>query len=162
MEADHITDNFTWAETLCHDGTPIPDFLKPNAIRLAGQLEIIRAEWAKLVAPASPALVPICWYRSPSHNENLRMSALAAGRTPGTAVNSYHMRGSAVDIRPIRLRDLSRFRDLIKGLLAANAIPLIGGWAYYPGQWVHLDVRPRLAAGKVTTWIGNGVASEMA
>ena len=162
MEFDRITDHFTWDETLCHDGTAIPDFLKPNAIRLASQLEIIRAEWAKVIAPASPAIIPVCWYRSPAHNENLRMSAIATGRTPGTALNSFHMRGAAIDARPIRLGDLPRFRDVIQLLLTAKALPLIGGWAYYPGQWVHLDIRPKPSNGHVATWAGKGIASEMA
>jgi hypothetical protein len=162
MDVDHITDHFAWSEGICHDGTPIPDALKPNALRLAMQLEIIRAEWAKLIAPATPAIIPVCWYRTPAHNENLRMSALASGRVPGTAVNSQHMLAAAIDARPVRLGDLPRFRDLIQGLLTAKALPLIGGWAYYPGQWIHLDVRPKPSNGHVATWPGKGIASEMA
>lgn len=163
MESDRITDHFTWDEARCHDGTPVPDSLRPNAVKLAYQLEIIRAAWARLIGPGeSPSIIPICWYRTPSHNEALRIAALASGRVPGTAVNSEHMRAAAIDARPARLGDLPRFRDLVQGLLTAKAIPLIGGWAYYPGQWVHLDVRAKPSNGHVATWSGVGVASEMA
>jgi hypothetical protein len=162
MDDGRITDHFTWDEAICHDGTPVPELLRPNARKLASQLEIVRAAWAKLIAPDSPALIPICWYRTPAHNENLRIAALASGRMPGTAINSEHMRAAAIDVRPVRLGDLPRFRDLIQGLLTAKALPLIGGWAYYPGQWIHLDVRPKPSSGHVATWVGKGIASEMA
>jgi hypothetical protein len=162
MDAEHITAHFTWSETTCHDGTLIPETLKPNAVRLAGQLEIIRAAWAELVGEHEAAITPVCWYRSPSHNQALRDAALAAGKTPGTAVMSEHMHGSAIDARPRRMADLPRFRDLISGLLTAETIPLIGGWGWYPGQWVHLDVRRKPASGHVAYWLGSGVASEMA
>ncbi len=162
MDAAYVSNHFTWAETICHDGTPVPDALRPNVRRLASQLEIVRMRWEQLIAPASPAIIPVSWYRSPSYNENLRMAALASGRTPGTAVDSQHPKGAAADVRPVRLGDLPRFRDMIHGLLTSGALPLIGGWGYYPGLWIHLDVRPRPANGHIAFWEGVGVASEMA
>jgi len=162
MDEELITPHFPWSGTLCHDGTPIPDELRPNAIRLAGQLEIIRAAWALVVAPASPAIIPVCWYRTPAHNAALRDAKLAQGLVPGTAVNSQHMTGGAIDARPVRLADLARFEGCIRELLTQGQLPLIGGWGFYPHQWIHLDVRPRPTSGHVAFWEGNGVASEMA
>ena len=42
MDDGRITDHFTWDEAICHDGTPVPELLRPNARKLASQLEIWR------------------------------------------------------------------------------------------------------------------------
>lgn len=71
----------------------------------------------------------ISGYRSPKTNAMLRE------RSSRVAVNSYHMKGRAIDIRPRNI-PLDVFR---KAALSLNA----GGVGYYPGsQFVHLDTGP--------------------
>jgi len=149
-----VSEHFTWLEARCHDGTSVPDALKPNAIQLASQLEILRNAWG------GPLMVT-SWYRTPAYNEALRQAAMAAGRTPGTAKDSQHMTARAADIHPVRLADIPLLRRLIEMMLGNGALPLIGGWGVYP-QWIHVDVRPRPATGHIAFWLGEGVASEMA
>jgi len=150
----NISDNFTWIEAQCHDGTAIPELLKPNAVKLASQLEIVRAEWGNPIST-------ICWYRTAAHNEALRKAAEAVGRTPGTAKDSQHILAKAIDCRPLKMRDLPAFISCVESLLKRGKLPRIGGWGTYP-QWVHLDVRDKPADGHIAFWRGEGVAAEMA
>ena len=149
-----ISEHFTWIEARCHDGSNVPDALKPNTIVLASQLELLRSAWG------GPLFIT-SWYRTPTYNAALRQAAIDAGRTPGTAKDSQHMTASAADIRPVHLADIPILRKLIENMLSNNALPRIGGWGVYP-QWIHLDVRPRPDTGHIAFWLGEGVASEMA
>lgn len=151
----HISDHFSWLEARCHDGTEVPAELQPNARRLAlTVLEPLRAVWGG-------PLVAISWYRTQSYNDSLREAARKAGRIPGTAKESQHTTGGAVDIRPVSPLDLPRFYTLIESMVGDHRLSEIGGLGYYPGLWVHLDVREKVD-GRVCRWVGAGVAAEMA
>jgi uncharacterized protein YcbK (DUF882 family) len=71
----------------------------------------------------------ISGYRCPATN------AMLAARNPGVAVNSFHLRGMAIDLR-LPGRGLAAVRD------AALAIGR-GGVGYYPrSDFVHVDTGP--------------------
>jgi hypothetical protein len=139
--SQHITPHFAWAEAACHDGTPVPPELMPNARRLALMSERIRARWAS-------SIIPISWYRTPAWN--LRV---------GGALRSRHMEADAMDARPADLADLPALVRCIEGMLAGGELPELGGLGVYPA-WVHLDTRPRPASAHVARWKGAGVGSE--
>jgi uncharacterized protein YcbK (DUF882 family) len=75
----------------------------------------------------------ISGYRSPKTNAALRQ------RSEGVAAGSLHMKGQAIDIRPI---------DVPLAKLRASALALrAGGVGYYPSSnFIHVDV------GRVRTW----------
>jgi uncharacterized protein YcbK (DUF882 family) len=139
----HVTENFTWSEVACHDGTLIPAGLKPNARAVAGVLERIRARYGG-------PLIIISWYRTPAYN--LRI---------GGAKHSRHLLGDGVDCRPISPRNVGRLSDLIEAMMAEGALPELGGLGTYPA-WVHVDCRPKLENGHVARWMGGGIGSEVA
>lgn len=148
----YITPHFSWAEAACHDGTPVPLELQPNARRLAQMAEKIRARFGG-------PIVPVSWYRTRAYNEGLRMAAIAAGRNPGAAKDSQHLLAHAMDARPADLGALPALIRCIEGMLAGGELPELGGLGVYPG-WVHIDCRPPPASGRVARWQGVGVGSE--
>jgi uncharacterized protein YcbK (DUF882 family) len=137
----YITPHFSWAESACHDGTPIPTGLQPNARRLAEMAERIRTRFGH-------AIIPVSWYRTPAWN--LRV---------GGAVGSRHMAGDALDGRPSDISNLLALLHCVEGMLRAGELPELGGLGTYPG-WVHIDCRPKPASGHVARWSGSGVGSE--
>lgn len=71
----------------------------------------------------------ICGYRSPRTNATLHR------RSNQVAVNSYHMRGQAIDFR-IDCTSLAKVRDVAKSLKN-------GGVGYYPrSNFIHIDTGP--------------------
>lgn len=136
----HASEHFTWLELACHDGTPVPVKLRPNAERLCGALELIRARWG------GPVVV-ISGYRTKLYN--LRV---------GGALASQHCQATAADVRPVSLGAMPQFRSMVEFMIGADQLPTVGGYGAYPG-WVHVDVRPR-AKGRVARWEGAGVGSE--
>jgi hypothetical protein len=134
--------NFSWAELACHDGTPVPEILRPNALALCGLLEALRTLWG------GPLLV-VSGYRTPTYN--LRI---------GGARNSQHVLGRAADIRPIAVARVPELAALIRAQLPHHpALAALGGWGIY-AQWVHVDVRPRDPPGHVAFWEGDGIGAE--
>lgn len=142
MSIIQITDHFTWGEAACHDGTEVPLEYQPNARRVALMLERIRARHGG-------ALIPISWYRTLWHNQQV-----------GGVPNSQHLTASAVDMRPADMGELPRLYQLINDMLDEGNLPDLGGIGWYPGRWIHVDVRPRPADGHVARWIGRGMGSE--
>lgn len=142
MSVSHITDNFTWTEAMCHDGTEVPIELQPNARRLAEHvLEPIRNTFGG-------ALIPVSWYRTHDYNKKV-----------GGAQKSMHVYALAADIRPADLLDLPRLAATIEMMLTHGQLPLLGGFGKYRG-WVHVDARVRHPANHIARWVGHGVGSE--
>lgn len=142
MSIGHISPHFMWSEAACHDGTPVPVELQPNARRLAEMAERIRGRYGA-------AIVPVSWYRTPAWN--LRV---------GGAALSQHMEGHAMDARPADLTNLPLLVGCIEDMLRDGQLPELGGMGVYPG-WVHIDCRPR-AGGHLARWSGARVGSELA
>lgn len=142
MSISQITDHFTWAEAACHDGTPVPYELRPYARHLASAvLEPLRERWGG-------PIVVISWYRSPTYN-------LGVGGKP----HSQHLLAAAADVRPAELEALPRFRAVIEDMIHESKMGALGGCGWYPGRWVHLDVRDR-KNGAITRWEGDRQGSE--
>jgi uncharacterized protein YcbK (DUF882 family) len=100
-------------------------FMEPELLDLMHSL-------SKKVETAQPFQI-ISGYRSPKTN------AMLHERSAGVAVNSFHMRGMATDIR---LPDVS-LSNLHRAALAMQR----GGVGYYPeSDFIHVDVGP------VRTW----------
>lgn len=133
--------HFPWAELACHDGTPVPIDLVPNAVALADLLEVIRFQWGG-------PLIVVSGYRTEEYNKRV-----------GGVPLSQHVLARAADVRPVHVGDVAKLATLIAANLASPSLTTLGGWGIYP-QWVHVDVRPRTATGRVAFWYGNGVGSE--
>jgi hypothetical protein len=143
VSSSHISPHFAWSEAACHNGAVVPVWLEPNARRLAlTVLEPLRARWGG-------PIIPVSWYRTPAYN-------LAVGGKP----HSQHPLATAVDCRCVAVDELPRFRSVIEGMLSAGELPELGGIGWYPGQWLHLDVRQRVPAGHIDRWLGTGQGSE--
>lgn len=143
MSVSHITDNFTWAEAECHDGTEVPIHLQPNARRLAEHvLEPIRYDFGG-------PLIPLSWYRTPEYN-----------RAIGGAPKSFHCYALAADIRPADLIELPRLMFIVERMINEGRLPLLGGLGKYRG-WIHIDARVKPSNGHIARWLGKGVGSEV-
>ncbi len=141
-----FSEHFDAEEFRCHDGTPVPDELVPNAVGLCSLvLEKIRARWGD-------ELVVVSGYRSPSYN------AVLSEHSTGVAKDSTHMRAMAADIRPTKITRVHDLRKLVVGMVAAGELPDLGGLGEYPG-WVHVDIF-KAPDGHVRRWTGMGVAAE--
>ncbi len=114
-----MSEYFKASEFISKDGkeSPWPDVVAPGLYEL---LEEIRADFKK----------PICinsGYRSPEHNLNI-----------GGAMNSYHTKGLAADIRPQYGKDFEN--DLRRLKIIANR-RCKGGVGFYD-TFVHVDLGP--------------------
>lgn len=125
MPKGHITEHFTWEEFACHDGTPVPEALQPNVIRLCGALEVIRARVGK-------PLRVLSGYRTPEYNSS----------RPGTAKNSQHCQGKAADLAATGIAP-EVLKGVIANLIRDGLIPN-GGLGLYEG-FVHYDQRDGIA-----------------
>lgn len=86
-------------------------------LKLAIELDKIREDWGGVILVNS-------WYRPPVVN-----------RAVGGAINSQHLYGRAVDIRPVNREDLIKFQSW----LDLNWFGALGYGA--PKGYVHLDTR---------------------
>lgn len=117
---EKITPNFTVREVTQGDRRRIPtsENIKKNIVILARELEIVRKAWGNPLTITS-------WYRPPAVN-----------RAIGGAVNSQHLTGSAVDLRPSN-GDIFKFQSwLDNGLWQNRAL----GYGAKKG-FVHIDMR---------------------
>lgn len=153
-----LTPHFSDDELRCKSGGPTPPEVRLRAVELAAKvLEPLRAAWG---AP----LVPLCWYRSPAYNEALfklsEARAAREGRTHGgVARRSQHLTGGAVDIHPVSLGAMPRFRVFVEELVAQGQLPALGGLGVYPG-WLHLDLQ-HTPGGGLRRWGGLGLGDEV-
>lgn len=141
MSLLYVTTHFSWAEFDCHDGTPVPDSVKPHVRRLCNSLELIRARFG---AP----LIVNSGYRTHAYNKRI-----------GGALRSQHVFGTAADFHPVERSKVATLAALIDEMLRNRELPDVGGFGIYR-NWVHVDVRPRKPNGGIARWYGNGVGSE--
>lgn len=140
---------FQAAEFACHSGEPYPEQWDDRLEALCSQLDIIRNAWGA-------ALRIVSGYRTPSYN-----TAIAGAKA------SQHMEGRAADIAPVGARvargyNVGSLHQLIERLISEGRLSLIGGLGYYPGKWIHVDIRPRPPDGHIARWDGAGIGSEVA
>ncbi len=112
---------FTVGEVTKNDPRRIPAIGSPeekNILRLAAELDKIRAEWGSAIKVTS-------WYRPPAVNA-------AVGGVP----NSQHINGSAVDIYPANGRDLEFEKFLSRNWGGALGFGMASGRGFS-----HLDMR---------------------
>lgn len=139
---------FHVAEFSCHDGTPYPDAWMDRLDALCSQLDNIRAAWG------GPLRV-VSGYRTLAHNVQV-----------GGASASQHVKGNAADIAPLVPSAtihacVADLHSRIMRSLGLGLLPLIGGVGYYPGRWVHVDIRPRPTDGHIARWDGAGIGDEI-
>ena len=125
----NITGHFTWKEFKCHNGTDVPDNLKPNVIKLCNNLETLRSYINKPINIVSG-------YRTKDYNNNLR------GKSHNVAQSSQHIQGKAADIKVDGITQ-EYLRDIII-LLIKDKKMINGGIGIYNG-WIHYDIRSKPA-----------------
>jgi len=99
----------------------------PVAEKLLLSLEILRGTVSKALGVDTPLNIN-SGFRCRAHNQSI-----------GGAGNSYHTRGSAVDIKTPEGMDDWYFFQIAKNLKVGDNY-LFGGIGYYDG-WLHADVR---------------------
>jgi uncharacterized protein YcbK (DUF882 family) len=115
-----ITKNFNLSEFRSKDGKDFPLEVIKNIRVLAVQLQAIRDSIGKPIIINSG-------YRSPEHNKKV-----------GGAVNSFHVKGMAVDFRVNGMSQQDLFNK-VEELIKSGAI-IQGGLGLY-SSWVHYDIR---------------------
>jgi len=135
----NLSANFHLAEFDCHSGTKVPDQYRQNLVHLVQNvLQPIRDEW---MAP----LIVVSGYRTPDWNQRV-----------GGVPRSTHLTVEGADIRPIHMRDVARFHQLVVGMHTRGVLSALGGIGEYP-HWVHIDSRQ---IGHLRRWAGRGMGSE--
>ncbi len=133
---------FKVAEAACHDGTPYPEDWVAQWGLSCGLADSCRDAYGD-------ALSAVSWYRTPAYN------AEKAGKSKShqVASGSEHVKGLAIDLRPVR-GDASVLYRLLMGAHDAGKLPLLGGIGFYPvSNWVHVDAF-KAADGHLRKWFG--------
>lgn len=115
-----LTTNFNLSEFDCRDGTPVPETLIPNALKLAEQLQILRDNLGEAVHINSA-------YRTEAYNKKV-------GGKPA----SQHLLAKAADIT-VKSKTPKQLAACIEKLISAGTLKF-GGMGVYPG-FVHVDIR---------------------
>ena len=116
-----LTENFTREEFDCKDGTKVPKKYIKNAVEVAKNLEVLRAEIKE------PVLITGSGYRTEAHNEKV-----------GGAKNSQHLTCSGADINAKNYTP-KQLAVVIERLIL-NGKMKQGGIGIYKG-FVHYDIR---------------------
>lgn len=135
---------FSAHEFECHDGTDYPSEWHAERLQpLCDTLDAIREAW-------SGPLIVVSGYRTDSYNKRV-----------GGASASQHVQGRAADVRPAsgNPNAVRQLYDLVRSVLADGKLPHLGGLGVYR-RWIHVDVRPRPADGRIARWEGHGIGSE--
>lgn len=115
-----LTKNFWLNEFNCNDGTPVYDWLVPNVIELAKNLQVIRDEiQAPLYINSS--------FRTLGHNTNV-----------GGSKKSQHLQAKAADLISPELTP-NKLSNLIESLMEGGWIK-DGGLGRY-NTFTHYDIR---------------------
>ena len=131
------SEHLTWAELACHDGTVYPsEWRASRAIQLAEVFELIRS-----VCGNQPITI-LSAYRTPAYN----------AKVTGSAKNSQHCQGRAIDLRPPSHLSVDDFYAKIRNLAKSSHIRGIGKYKTF----IHVDVRP---GDHLALWYGAGVNS---
>lgn len=115
-----LTVNFNLNEFSCHDGTPVPAELIPNAQELANNLQVLRDFIGEPLHINSG-------YRPEQYNKAI-----------GGKKNSQHLLAKAADITA-KSYTPKKLASIIEQLITAKKMKQ-GGIGIYPG-FVHYDVR---------------------
>ena len=126
----------------CKDGTHYPlKWRETRAVELAAEFERIRA------VVGAPIIVGSA-YRTPTHNSRV-----------GGAKASQHMEGRALDLYPPKAWTVDRFYGVIREIAGMEQSKIYGIGRYQ--TFVHVDIRPPRADGKLTAWRGNRAWAEV-
>lgn len=123
--------HLTWKELACKDGTPYPtQWMRTRALDLALVFEQIRT------ACGDKPIIVNSAYRTPEYNAKLE----------GSSLNSQHIQGRALDLRPPKGMSVLKFGQIIRkiadDMYYDPTLPdLIGGIGYYK-TFIHVDTRP--------------------
>jgi uncharacterized protein YcbK (DUF882 family) len=142
-------DHFPVSEFACHDEarTPYPtEWVDTRLARLkAGVLVPLRARYGR-------PLRIVSGFRTVAWNQHV-----------GGKPHSYHLTGEAADVAPLVTPtfgvDLVELHGMVLVMVAGGELPALGGLGWYPGRWLHFDVRQR--PGRLVTWIGHGIGDEV-
>lgn len=115
-----ITEHFTWEEAKCKDGTEVPNELRPNAILIASEMEVLRNEINKPIQVHS-------WYRTKAYNAKIGGKPL-----------SQHLEAKAIDFSVDGFTP-AQLKDKIEKLIEEGRMKQ-GGIGLYP-TFVHYDIR---------------------
>lgn len=113
-----------------------------RALRLAATFEDIRQ------ALGNKPIIINSAYRTSDYN-----------KTIGGVKLSQHVLGRALDIHHSKLHP-DEVYVAIRHMDKAGKLPLLGGCGLYK-TFVHIDVRPRQASGRIALWSGDGVETPM-
>lgn len=138
--ARHLTPHFRLSEFNTHDGTPVPDDLADDYLRLCKNvLEPLRARFGVCSV--------VSGYRHPAYNRSIG----GAGKSVHMGGRGGGIHGVAADVRFARGRPI----DWAKAAepLLGKFYPPGGGLGTYPGSggWIHVDTR-----GYRARWVGAG------
>lgn len=126
--------HLSWAELACHNGVAYPeDWRTTRAVTLATAFEAVRAKVGQPITILSA-------YRTPSYN----------ARVPGSAKNSQHVQGRALDLRPPQGMTVSQLLKAVLSVAREPDSPIRGVGEYTWG--VHIDVRP---VDRLVRWSGS-------
>lgn len=135
------SEHLSWSELACHDDarTPYPlDWRETRAVTLARLFEEVRS------LLGTQPIVILSGYRTPAYNSTLE----------GSALNSQHVQGRAVDISHPTLSAREVYIRIVSAQRRGHVRDL-GGIGLYK-TFVHIDVRPK-PNGRLARWSGPGV-----
>jgi hypothetical protein len=136
--------HFTPAEAACHDGTPFPEEWADRWALSCGLADACRDEWGH-------PLEALSWYRTAAYNFRLAADSTAHQVASG----SQHVKGLAIDLRPIGGGDASMLYRVLLAAHDAGRLPSLGGIGLYVrSNWVHVDCRAKPPDGHLARWLG--------
>jgi len=115
----NLTKNFKLEEFECKCGCVMPQFVKPNILELAENLQILRDEVGRIDLTNA--------YRCKEHNADV-----------GGSINSQHLVGKAADIKSKNLKP-SELAEHVDDMMNIETFKL-GGIGLY-NTFTHVDIR---------------------
>lgn len=141
---DGPSEHLSWDELACHDAdkTPYPEkWRTTRAVDLATEFEAVRALVGAPIKVGSA-------YRTLEYNRTI----------PGSAKNSQHPEGRALDLYPPKGWTVDRFYAVIRqrALMSESKIYGLGRYKTF----VHMDVRPAPKGERLVAWQGSRAWAE--